>query len=87
MQCLDASTIVFYPGYECMNISNTEDFSTYCRCTESGKGSEHFIKTVLLNNADAEKVHSQLIDCLREKKIQVSKLIGMGFDGAVAFFG
>ena len=40
-----------------------------------------------LKNADAENTHLQLMDCLKEKNNQVSKLIGMGFDGAATFPG
>ena len=40
-----------------------------------------------LKNADAENIHSQLMDCFKKKNLQVSKLIGMGFDGAATFSG
>ena len=40
-----------------------------------------------LKNTDSENIHLQLMDCLKKKNIQVSKLIGMSFDGAATFSG
>ena len=34
-----------------------------------------------------ETIYSAIVSCLREKNIQLSKLVGMGFDGAATFSG
>lgn len=43
---------------------------------------EHFLDIVLLKKADAKIIYSTLVDFLMQKNIQLSKLVGMGFDGA-----
>ena len=48
---------------------------------------ERFIELVPMRKADAESIHSALTECLKAKNIQLSRLIGMGFDGAAAFTG
>ena len=72
---------------ECTDVFIIEELSIYCRWIENGEATEHFIEIVPLKNADAENIHLQLMDCIKEKNIQVSKLIGMGFDGAATFSG
>ena len=72
---------------ECTDVSIIEELSIYCHWIENGEATEHFIEIVPLKNADAENIHLQLMDCLKKKNIQVSKLIGMGFDGGATFSG
>ena len=48
---------------------------------------ERFIELVPMRKADAESIHSALTECLKAKNIQLSRLIGMRFDGAAAFTG
>ena len=40
-----------------------------------------------MKSTDAESIYSALVECLKSKNIQLSNLIGMGFDGAATFFG
>ena len=40
-----------------------------------------------MKRTDAENIYSALVECLKSKNIQLSNLIGMGFDGAVTFSG
>ena len=40
-----------------------------------------------MKRTDAESIYSALVECLKSKKIQLSNLIGMGFDGAATFSG
>ena len=40
-----------------------------------------------MKRTDAEIIYSELVECLKSKNIQLSNLIGMGFDGAATFFG
>ena len=37
--------------------------------------------------ANAESIYFALVEYCREKNIQLGRLIGMGFDGAVTFSG
>ena len=48
---------------------------------------EHFLEIIHLKKADAESIFSALVDCLKEKNLEVSKIVGMGFDGAVTLSG
>ena len=38
-----------------------------------------------LKSADAKTIYSTLVEILKEKNIQISKFLGMGFDGAATF--
>ena len=40
------------------------------------------MKIVHLKKADAESIYSALLECLKEKQLEVSKIIGIGFEGA-----
>ena len=39
-----------------------------------------------MKRTDAESIYSALVECLKSKNIQLSNLIGMGFDGAATYF-
>ena len=45
------------------------------------------MEIVLLKKADAATIYSTLVDYLKQNNIQLSKLVGMGFDGAATFSG
>ena len=72
---------------ECTDISTVEELSVFCRWIEDGLPVEHFMEIVPLKKADAATIYSTLVDCLKQKNIQLSKLVGMGFDGAATFSG
>ena len=40
-----------------------------------------FLETVHLKKADAESIYFTLVECLKKKQLEVSRIIGMGFDG------
>ena len=40
-----------------------------------------------LKKADAESIYSAIVECLKQKDLQVSRIMGMGFDGASIFSG
>ena len=48
---------------------------------------EHFLDIVHLKKADAESIYDSLVQCLKEKSLQISAIVGMGFDGAATFSG
>ena len=64
---------------ECTDISTIEELSIVCRWVENGLPVEHFIEIIPLKKADAQTIYETLVDCLRVKGVQMSKLIGMGF--------
>ena len=72
---------------ECTDITTIEELSVVCRWVENGQPVEHFIKIIPLKKADAQTIYATLVDCLKVKGVQISKLIGMGFDGAATFSG
>ncbi len=72
---------------ECTDITTIEELSVVCRWVENGLPVEHFIEIIPLKKADAQTISVTLVDCLKVKGVQISKLIGMGFDGAATFSG
>ena len=69
---------------ECTDYTTIEELSISCRC---GVSVEHFLGIVSFKRADAATIYSTLLQFLANKKIQLSKLIGMGFDRAATFSG
>ena len=72
---------------ECTDVATIEEMSVFCRWEEEGSPEEHFLEIVHLKQANAESIYSALVECLKEKNLQVSKIVGMGFDGASTFSG
>ena len=72
---------------ECTNVSTVEELSLFCRWIENGEPTEHFIDLLPMKRTDAESIYSALVECLKSKNIQLSNLIGMGFDDAATFSG
>ena len=60
--------------------------SVFCHWEEKGIPEEHFLEIIHLHQANAESIYSALVECLK-KKLQISKIVGMGFDGASTFSG
>lgn len=40
-----------------------------------------------LKSADAATIYASIVQCLKERNLPVSKVVGMGFDGAATFSG
>ena len=72
---------------ECTDLATIEEMSVFCRWEEDGVPEEHFLEIVHLKKADADSIYSALVTCLKEKQLDISKIIGMGFDGASTFSG
>ena len=72
---------------ECVDVANIEELSVYCRWVENGVPVEHFMDILPLKKTNAQSIYSVLLDWLKKKDLQCSKLIGMGFDGAATFAG
>ena len=72
---------------ECTDVSCIEELLLYCRWEEGGSPEEHFLDIIHLKKADAESIYSAVIECLKQKNLQVRKIVGIGFDGASTFSG
>ena len=72
---------------ECTDITTVEEMSVFCRWEEKGIPEEHFLEIVHLRQANAESIFSALVECLKEKKLQINRIVGMDFDGASTFSG
>ena len=71
---------------KCTDVTTIEEL-TICCWVESSVPAEHFIKILPLKKANAESIYSALVEYCREKNIQLGRLIGMEFDGALPFSG
>ena len=72
---------------ECVDVASIEELSVYCRWVENGVPVEHFMEILPLKKTNAQSIYFVLLDWLKKKDLQCSKLIGMGFDGAATFSG
>lgn len=72
---------------ECTDIATIEELSLFFRWAENGEPVEHFFDIIPLKKADAASIYTTLTDWFKQKGIQLSKLVGMGFDGAATFSG
>ena len=72
---------------ECVYVANIEELSVYCRWIENGVPVEHFMEILPLKKTNAQSIYSMLLDWLKKKDLQCSKLIGISFDGAATFAG
>ena len=72
---------------EYVDAATVEEMSVFCRWEEDGMPEEHFLEVIHLLQGNAESIYSALIECLKEKNIQISSIVGMGFDGASTFSG
>ena len=72
---------------ECTDVSTIEEMSVFCRWEEGGIPVECFLEILPLNKTDAKTIYCSLVDCLKEKNLQISRIVGTGFDGAATFSG
>ena len=87
LKCLHQASCFSIMADECTDVPTIEEMSVFCRWEEEGSPEEHFLEIVHLKGANAESIYSALVECLKEKNLQVSKIVGMGFDGASTFSG
>jgi len=69
---------------ECTNITTIEELSVFCHWKENGVPVESFLEIVPFKKADAEGIYLAII---KKKTLQISNIVGMGFDGASTFSG
>ena len=68
---------------ECIDITTIVELSLFFRWAEDGEPVEHFFDIIPLKKADAASIYTTLTDWFKQKVIQPSKLVGMGFDGNI----
>jgi len=74
LEHLDLASCFSIMADECTDVATMEEILE-----------EHFMEIIHLKQANAEIIYSTLIEFLKEKGFQVSKIVGMGFDRASAF--
>ena len=69
---------------ECTDVATIEEVGVLSLV---GRGLTRgaFLEIVHLKQANAEGIYSALVEYLKEKNLQVSKIVGMGSDGASTF--
>ena len=72
---------------ECTDVTTIEELTICCHWVKSGVPEEHFIEILPLKKVNAESIYSALVEDCTEKKIQLGRLIGMGFDRAATSSG
>ena len=70
---------------ECTDVTTIEEVSNHF--VEDGQPVEHFLEIVPLKATNAKTIYSALIKFMKDKNMQISKHVGMGFDRAAAFSG
>ena len=83
-QAASQGTLFSIMADECTVVTTIEELTICCHWVERGVPEEHFIEILPLKKANAESIYSALVEYCREK-IQVGRLIGMGFDGTATF--
>ncbi len=64
---------------ECTDVTTTEELSIFFRWVNmDGQPVEHFLDIVPLKATDAKTIYSALVEFMKDKNIQISKLVGMG---------
>lgn len=72
---------------ECTDVTTIEELSIFFRWVEDGVPLEHFLEILPLKATDARTIYSAIVEFMKDKHIQTSNLVGMGFDGAATFSG
>ena len=65
-------------AYEGSDVTTVEELSIFCHWVEDGVPVEHFLEIVPFKFADAKIIYSTLVEFLKVKHIQISKLVSMG---------
>ena len=72
---------------ECTDVATIQEMSVYCCWEENSSPEDHFSEIPPQKQANADSISSALVECLKEKWLQASKIVGMSFDGANTFLG
>ena len=72
---------------ESADVSSKEELSICGRWVEDGKAVEHFLDIVRAREVDAQSLTQYLLEFLQGKGLDVRKMRGLGFDGAITMSG
>ena len=72
---------------ECTDVTVVEEMLVFFRWTEKGEPVEHFFDVLPLKEVNAESITAVVTEYLARKELLLSRLVGMGFDGAATFSG
>ena len=72
LQCLHQVQYFSLMADECTDVSTIQELSVFCQWVEARLPVEHFIEIVSLKKADAETIYETLVECLKNKNIQLS---------------
>lgn len=81
LKILQKAAVYSLMADECTDVSTIEEMSVYCRWEEGGIPVECFLEIL------PKTIYCSLVDCLKEKNLQISRIVGMVFDGAANFSG
>ena len=70
---------------ECTDVATVEEISVFWHWEEDGMPAEYFLEIIHSWQGHRGSVYSALVKCLKEKNLQISRIVGMGFDGASKF--
>ena len=72
---------------ESSDIAVLNEMVIYARCIENGKIATNFLKICKLLNGTADTTKTALVAYMEDKGLSVSKMIGLGTDGASLMTG
>jgi len=72
---------------ECQDISSHEELSICCRWIVNGRSEEHFLDILHIKSTDASTITDALLSFVTQKNLDITKLVGQGYDGAAVFSG
>ena len=85
LKCLRQTSSFSIMADKSTDIAPMEQMSVFCHWKESGHPKQHFKAIVHLKQANTESIYLALIECLKDKGLQLNNVVGMGFDGASTF--
>ncbi len=71
---------------ECQDISH-EELSICFRWIVNGRSEEHFLDILHIKSTDASTITETLLSFVSQKNLDITKLVGQGYDGAAVFSG
>lgn len=72
---------------ECQDISSHEELSICFRWIVNGHSEEHFLDILHIKATDASTITDTLLSFVSQKNLDITKLVGQGYDGAAVFSG
>ena len=87
VQSLKSSPYFSILADESQDIASQEELSICCRWLVDDCPEEHFLTVVHIKATNAEAITAAITSFIDVKKLEYSRLVGQGYDGAAAFAG